>query len=80
MGDWYGFDFIKVDDEWEAGVVFMNKDSDYNEKQMQLTEYQKLLVNAWLKKQEDLMQEQEKMIKDFISSPDSLSITEMKFD
>ena len=56
------------------------EDSDYNEKQMQLTEYQKLLVNAWLKKQEDLMQEQEKMIKDFISSPDSLSITEMKFD
>ena len=74
MGDWYGFGFIKVDDEWEAGVVFKNKDSDYKEMEMQLTKGQKIWANAWLKKQEALMEEQEKMIKDFISSPDSLSM------
>ena len=80
MGDWYGFDFVKIGDEWEAGVVFQDESSNYSERQMQLTKEQKLLANAWLKKQKALMEEQEKMIKGFIVSTDSYEITEMKFD
>tara|TARA_R110000744_G_scaffold230850_1_gene349009 strand:+ start:234 stop:476 length:243 start_codon:yes stop_codon:yes gene_type:complete len=80
MGDWYEFDFIKVDGEWVAGAVFQNKDSNYNERQMQLTDEQKLLVNAWVEKQEALGNEKEELIKSFIASPDSCEITFMKFD
>jgi len=80
MGDWYEFDFIKVDGEWVAGAVFQNKDSNYNERQMQLTDEQKLLVNAWVEKQEALDNEKEELIKSFIASSDSCEITFKKFD
>jgi hypothetical protein len=80
MGDWYGFDFVKIGDDWKAGVVFQDESSNYSERQMQLTEEQKLLANAWLNKQEALIEEQEKMIKGFIVSTDSYEITEMELD
>jgi anti-sigma-K factor RskA len=75
MGDWYEFDFVKVNGEYVAGVVFQDKVSNYIERQMQLTDEQRLLVNAWVEKQEALDTEKDELIKSFISSPDSCEIT-----
>ena len=66
MGDWYEFNFIEVNGEWVSGAVFQNRETNYNEKQIQLTEKQKLLVNAWVEKQEALGAEKDSMIKSFI--------------
>jgi hypothetical protein len=78
MGDWYEFDFIEVDGKWVAGAMFQNRDSNYNGRQMQLTDEQKLLVGAWAEKQEVLRNEKEELIKSFIASPDSCEITSIK--
>ena len=78
MGDWYEFDFILVDGEHVAGAVFQNKDSNYNQRQIQLTEDQKELVNEWLEKQDSLNGEREALIKSFISSPESYKVTQVQ--
>lgn len=78
MGDWYEFDFIEVSGEWVSGAVFQNKDTNYNPRQLQLTESQKSEANNWLKKHDDLIKEKQDLINSFILSPDSNEITQLK--
>jgi len=70
MGDMYEFGFEEVDGVVRAGFYYSNKNNNFNEIFVEMTEGQKISANNWNERMNSLMAEQEKMIKEWVNYED----------
>jgi len=80
MDNWYEFGFIEVDGEYVAAAFFRNKDSEYDEMQLQLTEEQEQLANSWIERLRALHRDQAEMIQRFITEQGSYEVTRVRYN
>lgn len=66
MGDYYEFEIQVVDNVERFGFCYQNKNTNYNEIFVELTESQRKMAINWQRKHNDLIKEKDEMIKAFL--------------
>lgn len=66
MGDWYDFEIRLIDGIEKRVFCYSNKNTNYSEVVVELSESQLLLARDWHKKIEELELEKNNLIKSFL--------------